>query len=227
MAFHISKQGNPEVLLTDGGSLQLGTGLSIDNGTLNVTGGGGSTAPSFSDIIGNPEDNEKLRIVLNSCIKRGESVNNFTLNDKLTIGDTINSELTQNHLLFTDSDLEVEIGKEFIRIKDGENEQFITWEDLIKLINGENENYLRHSVEGLVISSSLNDLNSRILDSDSNIEELQTKVSDLAELPEVVTSLEERVTNIEQSSDEELVISSALNDLNNRLLVVEQKLATI
>lgn len=226
MAFHISKQGNPEVLLTDGGSLQLGTGLSIDNGTLNVTGGGGAT-PSFSDITGNPEDNEKLRIVLNSCIKRGESVNNFTLNDKLTIGDTINSELTQNHLLFTDGDLEVEIGKESIRIKDGETEQFITWEDLIKLINGENENYLRHSVEGLVISSSLNDLNSRILDSDSNIEELQAKVSDLTELPEVVTNLEERITNIEQSSDEELVISSALNDLNNRLLVVEQKLATI
>ena len=106
MAFHISKQGNPEVLLTDGGSLQLGTGLSIDNGTLNVTGGGGN--PSFSDITGNPEDNEKLAIVLDNCVKKDDA-------------------------------------------------------DLIKLISGENNNYLRQEIEGLTISSALNDLNDRLL----------------------------------------------------------------
>lgn len=106
MAFHISKQGNPEVLLTDGGSLQLGTGLSIDNGTLNVTGGGGS-APSFSDITGNPEDNEKLAIILDNCVKKDDA-------------------------------------------------------DLVKLMSGENDNYLRQEIEGLTISSALNDLNSRI-----------------------------------------------------------------
>lgn len=108
MAFHISKQGNPEVLLTDGGSLQLGTGLSINNGTLNVTGGGGSTTPSFSDIIGNPEDNEKLAIALNNCIKKDDA-------------------------------------------------------NLAKLINGENDKYLRQEIEGLTISSALNDLNNRLL----------------------------------------------------------------
>lgn len=106
MAFHISKQGNPEVVLTDGGSLQLGTGLSIDNGTLNVIGGGGS-APSFSNITGNPEDNEKLAIILDNCVKKDDS-------------------------------------------------------DLVELINGENDNYLRQEIEGLTISSALNDLNSRV-----------------------------------------------------------------
>lgn len=107
MAFFISKLGNPQILLTDGGSLQLGNGLEIDdNETLNVIGGGGST-PSFSNIIGNPEDNEKLAIILDDCVKKDDS-------------------------------------------------------DLIKLLNGENENYLRQEVEGLTISSALNDLNSRI-----------------------------------------------------------------
>ena len=107
MAFHISKQGNPEVLLTDGGSLQLGTGLSIDNGTLNVIGGGGS-APSFSNITGNPEDNEKLAIILDNCVKKDDA-------------------------------------------------------DLVELVNGENSNYLRQEIEGLTISSALNDLNDRLL----------------------------------------------------------------
>ncbi len=107
MAFHISKQGNPEVVLTDGGSLQLGTGLSIDNGTLNVIGGGGS-APSFSNITGNPEDNEKLAIILDNCVKKDDA-------------------------------------------------------DLVELVNGENSNYLRQEIEGLTISSALNDLNDRLL----------------------------------------------------------------
>lgn len=107
MAFHISKQGNPEVLLTDGGSLQLGTGLSIDNGTLNVIEGGGS-APSFSNITGNPEDNEKLSIILDNCVKKDDA-------------------------------------------------------DLVKLMSGENSNYLRQEIEGLTISSALNDLNNRLL----------------------------------------------------------------
>ena len=161
MAFFISKEGNPRTLLTNGGSLQLGDGLDINNGTITVTGGGGS-APSFRNITGNPEDNENLRIVLNSCIKRGESIDNFTLNDKLTIGDTINSELTEDHLLFNDEDLELEITKNSIELRDGDNEYSITWRDLIKLLNGENDNYLRQEVEGLTISSALNDLNSRI-----------------------------------------------------------------
>ena len=108
MAFHISKQGNPEVLLTDGGSLQLGAGLSIDNGTLNVTEGGISTTPSFSDITGNPEDNEKLAIILDNCVKKDDA-------------------------------------------------------DLVELVNGENSNYLRQEIEGLTISSALNDLNDRLL----------------------------------------------------------------
>ena len=107
MAFFISKLGNPQILLTDGGFLQLGDGLEIDdNETLNVIGGGGST-PSFSNITGDPEDNEKLAIILDSCIKKDDT--NFK-----------------------------------------------------KLLNGENENYLRQEVEGLTISSALNDLNSRI-----------------------------------------------------------------
>jgi hypothetical protein len=33
---------------------------------------------------------------------------------------------------------------------------------LEKLLNGQNENYLRQEIEGLTISSALNDLNSRI-----------------------------------------------------------------
>lgn len=106
MAFFISKQGNPQILLTDGGSLQLGDGLEINDGTINVIGGGGS-APSFSNITGNPEDNEKLAIILDNCVKKDDS-------------------------------------------------------NLIALLNGENENYLRQEVEGLTISSALNDLNSRV-----------------------------------------------------------------
>lgn len=108
MAFFISKLGNPQILLTDGGSLQLGDGLEIDidNETLNVTGGGGS-APSFSNITGDPEDNAKLADILNNCVKKDDT-------------------------------------------------------DLEKLLNGENDNYLRQEVEGLTISSALNDLNSRV-----------------------------------------------------------------
>ena len=107
MSFFISKQGNPQKLLTDGGSLQLGNGLEIDdNGTINVTGGGGS-APSFSNITGDPEDNAKLAIILDSCVKKDDT--NFK-----------------------------------------------------KLLNGENDNYLRQEIEGLTISSALNDLNSRV-----------------------------------------------------------------
>ena len=107
MAFFISKQGNPQKLLTDGGSLQLGNGLEIDdNETINVTGGGGS-APSFRNITGDPKDNIKLKTILDNCVKKDDN-------------------------------------------------------DLEKLLNGENDNYLRQEVEGLTISSALNDLNSRV-----------------------------------------------------------------
>ena len=106
MAFFISKEGNPRTLLTNGGSLQLGDGLDINNGTITVTGGGGS-APSFRNITGDPKDNANLKTILDNCVKKDDT-------------------------------------------------------DLEKLLNGQNENYLRQEIEGLTISSALNDLNSRI-----------------------------------------------------------------
>lgn len=74
----------------------------------------------------------------------------------------------------------------------------------------------------LVISAALNDLNSRIGNSSTTIEELETTVNNLQDdvenLQDDTEDLDERMDNtVEEIEKMELVISTSLNDLNSRI----------
>lgn len=78
----------------------------------------------------------------------------------------------------------------------------------------------------LVISSALNDLNSRILDNEDAIENLSDEIGETIEreLTEVVTTINEMTERIDEN---ELAISSSLNDLNTRIVENDEKIAEI
>lgn len=78
----------------------------------------------------------------------------------------------------------------------------------------------------LVISSALNDLNSRILDNEDAIEDLSDEIGETIEreLTEIVTTINEMTERIDEN---ELTISSSLNDLNTRIVENDEKIAEI
>ena len=78
----------------------------------------------------------------------------------------------------------------------------------------------------LVISSALNDLNSRILDNEDAIEDLSDEIGETIEreLTEIVTTINEMTERIDEN---ELAISSSLNDLNTRIVENDEKIAEI
>lgn len=78
----------------------------------------------------------------------------------------------------------------------------------------------------LVISSALNDLNSRILDNEDAIENLSDEIGETIEreLTEIVTTINEMGERIDEN---ELAISSSLNDLNTRIVENDEKIAEI
>ena len=211
MAFYISKQGNPETILTDGSSLQLGTGLSIDNGTINVTGGGAT--PSFEDITGDPEDNEKLAealdlkadasdlqdyIPMNGTTETldAQQINFYAIDEgetrtvgkiKPEILDLLDSSLViefNRGLKFKMSGSNDILSFDFpnVNYKVDETSLSTTWTDIINTANGQSEAYAKST-----------------------------------ELTQTTQKLEE----------DELVISSALNDLNDRISAIERKLEMI
>ena len=206
MAFHITRSGNPLTILTDGGSLQIGKGLQVDdNGTLNVTGEGVATDVFFSNIKGEPTDNQKLAELLNLKANTSDLQDYIRINGTTETLDVhrINfySEDEGNTRITTqiysiggdlDSPLNIETNNG-IRFKDGTGAilnisptnisyssrvpEYITatWSDIINMANGESDAY--------------------------------AKTTDITQLTQKI-------------EDNELVISSALNDLNNRLLDV-------
>lgn len=211
MAFYISKQGNPETILTDGSSLQLGAGLSIDNGTINVTGGGAT--PSFEDITGDPEDNEKLAealdlkadasdlqdyIPMNGTTETldAQQINFYAIDEgetrtvgkiKPEILDLLDSSLViefNRGLKFKMSGSNDILSFDFpnVNYKVDETSLSTTWTDIINTANGQSEAYAKST-----------------------------------ELTQTTQKLEE----------DELVISSALNDLNDRISAIERKLEMI
>lgn len=78
----------------------------------------------------------------------------------------------------------------------------------------------------LVISSALNDLNSRIIDNEDAIEDLSDEIGETIErqLTEVVATINEMTERIDEN---ELTISSSLNDLNTRIVENDEKIAEI
>ena len=82
----------------------------------------------------------------------------------------------------------------------------------------------------LVISSALNDLNSRILDNEDAIEDLSDEIGETIEreLTEIVTTINEITERIDEN---ELAVSSSLNDLNARIVetnkVIDNKYADL
>lgn len=78
----------------------------------------------------------------------------------------------------------------------------------------------------LVISSALNDLNSRILDNEDAIEDLSDEIGETIEreLTEIVTTINEMTERIDEN---ELAVSSSLNDLNTRIVENDEKIAEI
>ena len=211
MAFYISKQGNPETILTDGSSLQLGAGLSIDNGTINVTGGGAT--PSFEDITGDPEDNEKLAealdlkadasdlqdyIPMNGTTETldAQQINFYAIDEgetrtvgkiKPEILDLLDSSLViefNRGLKFKMSGSNDILSFDFpnVNYKVDETSLSTTWTDIINTANGQSEAYAKST-----------------------------------ELTQTTQKLEE----------DELVISSALNDLNDRISAIERRLEMI
>lgn len=159
MAFFISKQGNPQKLLTDGGSLQLGNGLEIKDGKLETTGDGGGSSSGIS----RQEVEQMLASYL--PLTGGDLSGDLYIGPgDLQVGDFVKSILTQDSLEISD-DLgnSLKIDKYKITFREDYSEtKTINWDDIKKLIDGENDNYLRQEVEGLTISSALNDLNSRV-----------------------------------------------------------------
>ena len=85
----------------------------------------------------------------------------------------------------------------------------------------------------LVVSSALNDLNTRIISNEDKIQELTTEIGDeidvkLEGLTEEVNGLSEDVEEVQNDVQEiDLVVSSALNDLNTRIISNEEKIGEL
>ena len=78
----------------------------------------------------------------------------------------------------------------------------------------------------LVISSSLNDLNSRIIANGEKIDEVDAKVDELAE--EIGDDIDEKLEEIQDDINTiDLTVSSSLNDLNSRIIANDEKFEEI
>lgn len=228
MAFHITRSGNPDLtILTDGGSLQIGTGLQVDNGILNVTGEGVATDVFFSNIQGEPTDNQKLAAILGDYIHKNgttetldtERINFYSTDedDTRTIGSIYahGSDLdspmyieSRNGTVFKDSVNRLAFNLPSVSYNDGVETLGTTWPQIINAANGESDVYakttditqLTQKIEDneLVISSALNDLNDRLLNV-YNREEAEEKFTTKVEFREATT-----------------VTAASLNDLNER-----------
>ena len=213
MAFYISKQGNPETILTDGSSLQLGTGLSIDNGTINVTGGG--STPSFGDITGSPEDNEKLAEALDLKANASDLQDYIPMN-----GTTKTLDVQQINFYAIDEGETRTIGKINTRTQSDPNSSVI-----IELNTG-----LDFKISGSndILSFNLPDVSYQI---DGRGTPLSTTWANIINTANGQSEAYAKSTELTQTTqkleEDELVISSALNDLNDRISAIERKLEMI
>ena len=213
MAFYISKQGNPETILTDGSSLQLGTGLSIDNGTINVTGGGAT--PSFEDITGDPEDNEKLAEALDLKADASDLQDYIPMN-----GTTKTLDAQQINFYAIDEGETRTIGKINTRTQSDPNSsviiEFNTGLDFKML--GSND----------ILSFDLPNVSYQI---DGRGTPLSTTWANIINMANGQSETYAKSTELTQTTqkleEDELVISSALNDLNDRISAIERKLEMI
>lgn len=213
MAFYISKQGNPETILTDGSSLQLGTGLSIDNGTINVTGGGAT--PSFEDITGDPEDNEKLAEALDLKADASDLQDYIPMN-----GTTKTLDVQQINFYAIDEGETRTIGKINTRTQSDPNSSVI-----IELNTG-----LDFKISGSndILSFNLPDVSYQI---DGRGTPLSTTWANIINTANGQSEAYAKSTELTQTTqkleEDELVISSALNDLNDRISAIERRLEMI
>lgn len=213
MAFYISKQGNPETILTDGSSLQLGTGLSIDNGTINVIGGGAT--PSFEDITGDPEDNEKLAEALDLKADASDLQDYIPMN-----GTTKTLDVQQINFYAIDEGETRTIGKINTRTQSDPNSSVI-----IELNTG-----LDFKISGSndILSFNLPDVSYQI---DGRGTPLSTTWANIINTANGQSEAYAKSTELTQTTqkleEDELVISSALNDLNDRISAIERKLEMI
>ena len=213
MAFYISKQGNPETILTDGSSLQLGTGLSIDNGTINVTGGGAT--PSFEDITGDPEDNEKLAEALDLKADASDLQDYIPMN-----GTTETLDAQQINFYAIDEGETRTVGKINTRTQSDPNSsviiEFNTGLDFKML--GSND----------ILSFNLPDVSYQI---DGRGTPLSTSWANIINTANGQSETYAKSTELTQTTqkleEDELVISSALNDLNDRISAIERRLEMI
>ena len=213
MAFYISKQGNPETILTDGSSLQLGTGLSIDNGTINVTGGGAT--PSFEDITGDPEDNEKLAEALDLKADASDLQDYIPMN-----GTTKTLDAQQINFYAIDEGETRTIGKINTRTQSDPNSsviiEFNTGLDFKML--GSND----------ILSFDLPNVSYQI---DGRGTPLSTTWANIINMANGQSETYAKSTELTQTTqkleEDELVISSALNDLNDRISAIERRLEMI
>ena len=213
MAFYISKQGNPETILTDGSSLQLGTGLSIDNGTINVTGGGAT--PSFEDITGDPEDNEKLAEALDLKADASDLQDYIPMN-----GTTETLDAQQINFYAIDEGETRTVGKINTRTQSDPNSsviiEFNTGLDFKML--GSND----------ILSFNLPDVSYQI---DGRGTPLSTSWANIINTANGQSEAYAKSTELTQTTqkleEDELVISSALNDLNDRISAIERRLEMI
>ena len=213
MAFYISKQGNPETILTDGSSLQLGTGLSIDNGTINVTGGGAT--PSFEDITGDPEDNEKLAEALDLKADASDLQDYIPMN-----GTTKTLDAQQINFYAIDEGETRTIGKINTRTQSDPNSsviiEFNTGLDFKML--GSND----------ILSFDLPNVSYQI---DGRGTPLSTTWANIINMANGQSEAYAKSTELTQTTqkleEDELVISSALNDLNDRISAIERRLEMI
>lgn len=208
MAFYITKPGNPNLtILTDGGSLQIGTGLQVDNdGKLNVTGEGVATDVFFSNIQGEPTDNTKLAEAL--ALKADKT----DLADYIRINGTTQKLDAQRINFYTTDDGETrtvgsikvdsaELGSP-IYIDSDEGVEFRQTDKLA--FDLPNVRYTTVSTSG---SEEIRTTWPQIINTANGESDVYAKTTDITQLTQKI-------------EDNELVISSALNDLNDRLLDV-------
>lgn len=219
MAFYISKQGNPETILTDGSSLQLGTGLSIDNGTINVTGGGAT--PSFEDITGDPEDNEKLAEALD--LKADVS----DLQDYIPMNGTTEILAAQQINFYAIDEGEtgpIRKTRTVGRIKPKNLDQLDS--SLVIEFNTGLDFKMLGSND--ILSFNLPDVSYQI---DGRGTPLSTSWANIINTANGQSEAYAKSTELTQTTqkleEDELVISSALNDLNDRISAIERKLEMI
>lgn len=198
MAFYITKPGNPNLtILTDGGSLQIGTGLQVDdNGALNVTGEGVATDVFFSNIKGEPTDNQKLAEALGDYIH----IN----------GTTETLDAKQINLYSTDEGNTRTIGSIYARGSDLDSYIYIDSTNNTGIKFKDQFRELNFSFPQVVYNDGVETLSTtwpQIINTANGESDVYAKATDITQLTQKI-------------EDNELVISSALNDLNDRLLDV-------